>query len=676
MPRCGVTIRRGARAGRRALIATLATAAMTAALGQPAMARPHPPPPAGTAAPAAPSVVTRVGEVAVHPCSGVLAGAVCGSIPRPWDPTGAVPGTIRIGFAFSPAATTALPALGTVVAVEGGPGYPSTGSASYYTDLYAPLLGRRNLLLVDQRGTGRSGAIDCPELQDLVGAYAPAAATCANRLGDHSHLYGTDLAADDLAAVIRALGLGPVDLYGDSYGTFFSQVFTGRHPDLVRTLVLDAAYPTYGEDAWYNTQGPALRRSLARACGDSPWCANAGGSASQRFAALIKQLRQQPISGPAPGADFHHHATTVDPAELAYVAYNGTYVPTTYREIDAAVRAARAGDTLPLLRLDAEANFPGGGISTPAEYSEGLDAAVSCRDYPQLYDMMAPPATRQQQLTAAVKAEERDHPGVYAPFSVPEYLASGWGEQDWCTRWPVPPADYAPAPPRPPGGHYPDVPTLVLSGELDTIVTPAEGQMVARQFPNSQWVAVPAGLHVTALGDVDGCASAIVRSFVVHAQVGDTSCTSRLAPLRTAPPFWRLVADAAPLTPADGSTLAPDRLRAASSAVAAAGDALARWFQTYEVGGLGLRGGTWSATGFNVLRVQLSGYRFTADQAVSGLVVWDRVAGTVHAALHLAGGPTVTGHLVADWDSKDRGARATVQGTIGGLPVAGSILAP
>ena len=66
--------------------------------------------------------------------------------------------------------------------------------------------------------------------------------------------------------MIRQLGLGRVDMYGDSYGTFFAQVFAGRHPRLLRSLVLDGAYPTHGETAWYPTQGPAMRSSFAKAC--------------------------------------------------------------------------------------------------------------------------------------------------------------------------------------------------------------------------------------------------------------------------------------------------------------------------------------------------------------------------------------------------------------------------
>jgi pimeloyl-ACP methyl ester carboxylesterase len=612
----------------------------------------------------------------LKPCPAVLDNAWCGSIRRPWDPTGAVPGTIGIGFAFVPASDTGEPVIGTIVAQEGGPGYPSTGSAGSYADLFEPLLDHRNLLMVDQRGTGRSQAVDCPQLQELDGAYAPAAAACARSLAPRAHLYGTDLAADDLAAVIRALSLGRVDLYGDSYGTFFAQTFAGRHPDLLRTLTLDSAYPTFGEDAWYDTQGPALRRSLAVACRHSPWCRQAGGTPTRRFEALLARVRHTALTGTAAGADGVRHRIVLDAPTLAYVAYNATFVPATYRELDAAVRSALTGDRTPLLRLAAEAYFPGGGVDDPVDYSEGLDAAVTCRDYPQLFDLTATPAVRRRQLAAAVAQKERSDPRVYAPFTISEYLEAGWGTADWCTQWPIPPRDYSPAPPRPPGGRYAPIPTLVLSGELDTITTPAEGRMVAAQFPRATQVLVAGGLHVTALGDNLGCVSGIVRRFVSRAKVGDSSCARRLPPLRTAPPFWPSVAAAVPATPTRGGTHSAIRLRTASVAVATAGDVVSRWWQTYESAGLGLRGGTWEVEEDDALTFTLVKYRLAAGVTVSGTVVWDAAAGTVVAHLRTIGSAAVSGTLTASWDAVHNGAKAKISGTIGGRPVRASLLAP
>ena len=103
------------------------------------------------------------------------------------------------------------------MATEGGPGYPSTGTASSYVGLFAPLMDRHDLLLVDNRGTGRSHVIDCETLQNSVYLFVRGIALCGAFLGPASDLYGSGLAADDLAAVLEALGIGQIDLYGDSY---------------------------------------------------------------------------------------------------------------------------------------------------------------------------------------------------------------------------------------------------------------------------------------------------------------------------------------------------------------------------------------------------------------------------------------------------------------------------
>ena len=160
----------------------------------------------------------------VHRCGN----AVCGSVPRPLDPAKPHSRKLRIGFKLYGVSRPKGPPI---VAVEGGPGYPSIGSQVEYRGIYQPLLRERSLLLVDNRGTGTSGLIDCENLQTFEGrtsgpAFAKRVGDCAKQIdkqfGPHAtDLFATAYAVDDLAAVIRALGLGKVDMYGDSYGTFF-----------------------------------------------------------------------------------------------------------------------------------------------------------------------------------------------------------------------------------------------------------------------------------------------------------------------------------------------------------------------------------------------------------------------------------------------------------------------
>jgi pimeloyl-ACP methyl ester carboxylesterase len=630
----------------------------------------------------------HVGSLVLRPCS-VVAGAYCGHLDRPWDSTLVVHGTIRVGFAFVPAGDPGKPLLGTVVPHEGGPGYSTTGSAQSYYDMYGPLLRQRNFLVVDQRGTGRSEPVDCPALQDLVTAYAPAAAKCGKQLGDHSDLYGSADSADDVAAVIRALDLGRVDLYGDSYGTFFTQVFVGRHPDLVRSVVLDSAYPTYGEDAWYPTQGPAMLSSIDAVCERTPACAAYGVPTSTLLRRVLAQVRVHPWTGVGHDGDGIRHTVVVDGPALVGVAFGATYGPYWYRELPGALRSALRGDRQPLFRLVAEADYVSGDAGDPVDYSEGLDAAVSCHDYPQLYDMTAPPAQRRVEYAAAVRAESRTHPDVYAPFTVQEYLDSGWEAQDWCLRWPVPSAGHPAGPPMPPGGTYPHVPVLVLSGELDSITTPAEGALVAGQFPDAVQVHVANSFHVTADGDTDDCAVGVLRAFVRDPAHGLTpgvlACTTEVPPVRALAVFPASYRSVDPAAPAAGNEVGSAGRRAAATAALTAADLLDRWWNNYDGAGVGLYGGRWSYSGDRVTTFTLHGVRLAPDLAVSGTVVWGRYSHAVSVKLSVVqvdaagkpvAGSAVSGTVNGSWDSRAAGAVATLRGTIGGQTLRASLPAP
>ena len=103
----------------------------------------------------------EVGHTTLQRCGSA---AWCGSLPRPLDPTGAVGGTVPVYFEYYPH-TAAAPAAGTLVGAEGGPGYSTTDSREAYLTLFGPLRDGYDVLLMDYRGTGRSGAIDCRELQ-------------------------------------------------------------------------------------------------------------------------------------------------------------------------------------------------------------------------------------------------------------------------------------------------------------------------------------------------------------------------------------------------------------------------------------------------------------------------------------------------------------------------------
>ncbi len=207
----------------------------------------------------------HVGSLDLKRCAKVP--AYCGDLLRPLDPAGEVPGTISIHFEFYPRRNSHQPSLGTLVASEGGPGFATTESRDSYLALYDPLLDHHDLLLMDNRGTGHSQAIDCPPLQREAYPLLPATQNCGAQLGSAAYLFGSGLAADDLVAILDALAIGKIDLYGDSYGTFSTEAFAGRHPERLRSLVLDGAFPVIGGSAWYPETAPAFR--LTATCAKS-----------------------------------------------------------------------------------------------------------------------------------------------------------------------------------------------------------------------------------------------------------------------------------------------------------------------------------------------------------------------------------------------------------------------
>jgi pimeloyl-ACP methyl ester carboxylesterase len=609
----------------------------------------------------------------------------------PFDREDRTAGTIPVGFEWYPA-ESGRPA-GTIVAVEGGPGYPSTGSRDYYLELFAPLLGSRNLLLVDDRGTGTSALVNCRPLQRWRAAdgnqeYVRRVAACGRQLnrarplpgGGHVHgsdLYGTANAARDLADVLAALRTGRVDLYGDSYGSWFAQAFAARYPALLRSVTLDATWPVLGTDPFYLSTPQAMRIAFDLACRRSLACAAAApGRSMARIAALAERLRVAPLVGRTREPGGPPATWTVDVGALVTMVNNAGADSGVYRDLDAAARAVlEHDDAAPLLRLAAQSIYTDD--SGPvAEFSAGLYVAVACNDYPQAFDMRAAPATRRAQYAAAVAALPGD---AFAPFTVQEWVTSPIEEFDACLGWPSPVRDDPPIVARPP--LVPStLPVLVLSGGLDTLTTWTDGEVVAEQMgPSARWVKVENTAHVTALADPFGCASGLVRRFVAHPErlhAMDASCAARIPEVRAVGEFPRRLAAADPARPAGGNAAGPAGLRLAAVGAAALGDAIARWWYLPGSGGTGLRGGRFTVAGDPVVHLRLRGVRFVADATVDGTATWNLDSGKVTARVRVKGPRGAAADLRMAWNDKGRHPLATVTGQAGGDRLAATLPAP
>ena len=559
--------------------------------------------------------------------------AWCGTLPRPWDPALPESGTLNVGFvltlptgaARAAAAAPRSSATSAIVALEGGPGWGGISSGTDFAEPFGDQLQTRGMLVMDQRGTGLSAPVDCDEELDTGETWRESIGLCAAKLGDRFDLFGTALAADDLAAVINALQLGPSNIYGVSYGTFFGQVFAGRHPELTRTLLLDSAYPVFGEEGWVETIGPSLTDALNRSCRRAPSCAKFRGSSSSRLSRVLKMLRTSPVRVTAPAPDGSMSKVSITPSDLAQTIIDAGYGGTTYSGVDAALRAALAGDWLPLGRLINESQGSGsrplGDGSTEA--NDGLMYAVICQDYPQIVDMSSQPAARDDQQRAAVAAGRIAKARLYAPFTVDEFMATDWWDQDSCMDWPVS-ARYPSKPPTPPSGGYGNQPTLVLSGDLDLVTTVREGAMVAAQFPNSRQIVVASGTHgLTGNECVDG----LVQEFIAEPQpVVDGAggeCAANEPPVRLVSGYPRT---------SQGLTTDVAAARTVT-------DLLDRWRNgpdSRTIKGHGLRGGTWKAVGYDTVQFTLNQVKLYEDLPVSGTVRWDD-EGNVTASLKARG---------------------------------------
>lgn len=596
----------------------------------------------------------------LEPC-GFRPAVLCGSVSRPLDPEDPAGEAIGINLELYPARDQRQPFLGTIVAVEGGPGYASTASRDYYLELFDPLLSQRQLLLVDNRGTGYSSAIDCPELQSYEGDYLSNVELCGEQLGGTSDLWGSGLAADDLAAVLDALAISQIDLYGDSYGTFFAQTFTVRHPDRVRTVVLDAAYPVEDQDPWYRDINRAIADSFAKVCERDPGCAALGTDPVETLRKLADSLAAEPLEGSAPDADGIMRDVFLDAPMLSYLTGVATYGVPVYRELDAAARAyLDRGDPVPLLRIAAEENYYGD-AGLVEEFSEGLYIATICNDYPQLWDINAPLDDRPAQFEAARLALAAQDPDAFAPFTIEEWLLSPWTEFESCMGWP-PPSNWVS--PYPANHVYPDTPMLVLVGDLDSITSPEGAAKAADFFPNSTFVEVANVAHVTALVDYSRCASDLVVRFVeTGGDAGDTSCAATYNEIRVVEHF-PLTLEEVDLLPGVGTDARGQAAIAAANTVA---DMMTRWYSMYGEEGVGLRGGTFTTTGLTNVRFKMDDMKWVDDLEVRGSVRWDRANGAIVAYVNLAG--AATGSLTISWNDWRSLAQAHAVGIVDGKKV-------
>ena len=414
------------------------------------------------------------GGAVLKPCrlDGVDTSALCGSVRRPLDPAAPDGPVIDVHFAVLPAlARQRKP--DPVFFLAGGPGQSAIGLAGTVRGLLGRLNARRDLVVVDQRGVGRSAALDCPqesERRPLAEQFDPARArermqACLEHLRTLPHgdlrQYTTTRAMQDLDAVRATLGAERINVVGASYGTRAALEYQRQFPQRVRRVVLDGVAPpdmvlpaSMPQDVQVAFDG------LLAACERDADCAQRHPGLRARWQALRQSLpREVVMRHPLTGRE--ERVTLTRPMLLTMVR-PALYVPVLASALPEAIAQAVDGRFDALVGLaSALTNRRAGPLSAGMHFS-----VVCAEDVPRWTAMASPPA------------------GDFDAGDLDPY-------RQLCPSWPrgeVPPAFYElPAAPAP---------TLVLSGGLDPVTPPRHGERVTRALgERARHVVVPNAGH-------------------------------------------------------------------------------------------------------------------------------------------------------------------------------------
>jgi pimeloyl-ACP methyl ester carboxylesterase len=608
----------------------------------------------GAAVAAAPATASAAVEFA--PCE--PAGYECGALAVPLDRSGARAGTVtlqakRVRAAGNLGATA-------VVALAGGPGQAALPLAPDFADVMAPALVNRDLLVFDQRGTGRSGRLRCAALESSSASRVSAMRRCARQIGPQRAFYRTADSVADLEDLRREAGYEKLVLLGVSYGTKLALDYAAAYPDRVESLVLDSIVPPEGWDPLLRPTFAAVPRVLRGLC-DGGACRGTTSDPVRDLRVLVRRVDRRSVSGPLPNARGRNVRVRITPLALFDLLIAGDENPTLRADLPAAVRSALAGDLRPLVRLRARAAGVNGIASRHLQRpgsdvtSDALYAATLCEESRFPWDRAA---GAERRARSAVAAAQRLGRAALGPFTSEVALLGG--AVGTCLGWP----NAAPGPAAP--GALPTVPTLLLDG-TDDLRTPLESaQSVGARIPGAQVVEVPFAGHSTLGSDPGTCARDAVTAFVNGQPRAPCGTQRLLAPSPVAPTRLGRV---------------PGRTRTARTleALRATVRDVARQFTSDAIAAgrppssgsrvAGLRSGiaTWRASGVHFSSVQyvpgvvVSGFLPHAEGAAATFTIAGSTA--ARGRVTIAPGGRVTGRLGGRRVSTTFASRASAAGS-------------
>jgi pimeloyl-ACP methyl ester carboxylesterase len=399
-----------------------------------------------------------------------VVGAVrCGVLDVLEDPNRPESRRLPIHVAIIPA-TSGKALSDPIVVLMGGPGEDAISAAAIYATQFVPLLKHRDLLLVDQRGTGRSAALKCdlssPETAaDALRDFFPPAAveSCRRRLQAVADLtrYTYPYFARDLEQVRRALGYGALNLFAGSYGTRAAQAYMRAYPQSVRTAYLGSVVPidSGGPLDFAKTAQTALKRMIENCNGDAA-CHTAFPNLPSEFRQILEQLASGNVRVSLPG---HPDRVPLSRGRVAEWFRSRLYRPHDAATLPWTIHRAFSGDWA--LIVD---GILSGARELDQDISLGLFFSITCGE-----DM---PFVREQDIV----------PETQGTFLGDYRLRQ---QQAACEKWP--------RSTLPKGYRKPlrsKVPTLFVTGDLDGGTPLSFTDRVAQGFSN----------HVTAVAHGQG----------------------------------------------------------------------------------------------------------------------------------------------------------------------------
>jgi pimeloyl-ACP methyl ester carboxylesterase len=445
------------------------------------------------------------------PCAKATAAASgfsCSRLTVPLDRSGVVPGAVSLSVARKPAGATR--SADAVVALAGGPGQAMLPLGARIAAAIAPALAGgspagRDLLLFDQRGTGDSGRLSCPALDDAAEASQARGGgeligRCARQLGPARGAYTTRESVEDLEALRLAAGYERLVLYGTSYGTKVALQYAQRYPQHVESLLLDSTETPEGPDPFRISTFKAMKPALAELCSRKA-CAAASPNPLGELARLVARLSTRPLSGAVYDGHGRRSSVPVTPKDVFGLLLAGDLNPAIRAELPAAVHAALRHDGSPLARLLTLVNLrPSTETSSDIDFTLFVD--TSCEETRFPWQGSAPPATRAVEAEAAVNALPSSD---FYPFDAESALFDE--TIPICISWPAASAPVTAA------GALPNVPTLILSGGQDLRTPTEDARRVASLIPDAQLLRVPYTGHSVIGSDLSGCARSAVAAF-------------------------------------------------------------------------------------------------------------------------------------------------------------------